>query len=215
VTTRHDYPIAAIPHDTPRYPLGPTAVPGTYKVQLTVDGKTMSAPLAIKMDPRVKISATSLEKKFQAEMKASSMMTESAQALLQGGSVREQLEKLRGQASASTLDAIEASEKKLSAVLGAAGGFLAPPTQEATLSRVNGEAGTIYQAVWQADAEPTSSQMAALTATEEENADIEKRWNEFKNAELPALNRLLRDSKVPEVQPQADLHREDSQEDEE
>jgi photosystem II stability/assembly factor-like uncharacterized protein len=215
VTTRHDYPIAAIPHDTPRLPLGPTAVPGTYKVQLTVDGKTMSAPLTIRMDPRVKISATSLEKKFQAEMKASSMMTESAQALLQGGSVREQLEKLSGQASASTADAIETSEKKLSAVLGTAGGFLAPATQEATLSRVNGEAGTLYQAVWQADAEPTSSQMAALTTTEQENADIEKRWTEFKNAELPALNRLLRDSKIPEVQPEADLHREEAQEDQE
>jgi photosystem II stability/assembly factor-like uncharacterized protein len=214
VTAHHDYPIAAIPHDTPRYPLGPTIVPGTYKVQLTVDGKTLSAPLTIKMDPRVKISATGLEKKFQAEMHAASIMTETTQAMLQGNSIREQLDKLRGQANSPTSDAIEASEKKLSVVLGTPGGA-PPPTQEATLAHVNGEAGTIYAAVWQADAEPTSSQMAALTATEGESAEVEKLWNEFKNSDLPALNRLLRDSKIPEVQPEADLHREVPQENEE
>ena len=31
VSTRHDYPIAAIPHDTPRFPLGPTVLPGTIR----------------------------------------------------------------------------------------------------------------------------------------------------------------------------------------
>lgn len=211
VTTHHDYPIAAIPHDTPRHPLGPTIVPGTYKVQLTVDGKTLSAPLTIQMDPRVKVSATGLEKKFRAEMQAASILTESTQAMLQADSIREQFEKLKGQANASMTEAIEASEKKLSAVLGGS----APAPQEATLAHVNGEAGTLYQAVWQADAEPTSAQMAALTATAQESAEVEKLWSDFKNSELPALNRLLRDSKIPEVQPETDLHREEAQENEE
>jgi photosystem II stability/assembly factor-like uncharacterized protein len=211
VTTHHDYPIAAIPHDTPRHPLGPTVVPGTYKVQLTVDGKTLSAPLTIRMDPRVKISATGLEKKFHAEVQAASILTESTQAMLQADSIREQFEKLRGQANASTTEAIEASEKKLSAVLGGA----ATASQEDTLAHVNGVAGTLYQAVWQADTEPTSSQMAALTATAQESAEVEKLWSDFKNSELPALNRLLRDSKIPEVQPVVDLQREEPQENEE
>ena len=93
-STRHDYPISAIPHDTPRFPLGPTALPGTYSVRLTVDGKSSTAPLTIKMDPRVKTSAAGLQKKFEAETRLASMMTESAQALLQGGSIRTQLEKV-------------------------------------------------------------------------------------------------------------------------
>ena len=94
-SARHDYPISAIPHDTPRFPLGPTALPGNYSVRLTVDGKTSTAPLTIKMDPRVKTSAAGLQKKFQAETRMASIMTESAQALLQGGSIRAQLEKLK------------------------------------------------------------------------------------------------------------------------
>jgi hypothetical protein len=214
-STRHEYPIAAIPHDTPRLPLGPTVLPGTYTVRLTVDGKTSSAPLTIKMDPRVKTAAAGLEKKFQAEMRLTSIMTESAQALLQGGSIRAQLEKLNAQPNAPFKAVIETSQKILTALLGAPGGFFAPPSQEVTLSRLNGQAGTLYQQVWQVDAEPTSSQRAALSSTEHDSTDVLKRWNDFKVADLPALNRLLREAKVPEVQLDADAHAEESQVDEE
>jgi hypothetical protein len=214
-SSRHDYPISAIPHDTPRVPLGATALPGTYTVRLTVDGKTSTAPLTIKMDPRVKISAAGLQKKFQAETRMAAAMTETAQALLQGNSIRAQLDKVSAQANASTKDAIEAFEKKLSAVLGASGGFFAPPSQEVTLSRVNGQAGTLYAQVWGADAEPTSSQLEALSATERDRAEVLQRWNEFKNTDLPALNRLLRESKVPEVQLEKDVHQDETQVDEE
>ena len=197
---RHDYPIAAIPHDTPRVPLGPTALPGMYTVRLTVDGKTASAPLSdkltIKMDPRVKVAAAGLEKKLQAEMKMASILTTSTQAVQQGGSIRAQLEKLSAQANAlnTTKEAIEAAQKKLAAVLGAAPGFLAPPSAENTLTRLNGQADTLYQQIWQADAEPTSAQMEALATTEHDSTDVLKRWNEFKNSDLPALNRVLRES---------------------
>jgi hypothetical protein len=213
--TRHEYPIAAIPHDTPRFPLGPTVLPGIYTVRLTVDGKTSTAPLTVKMDPRVKTSAAGLEKKFQAEKRMASLMTESAQALLQGGSIRKQLEKLAAQANPSTKHAIDTSEKKLTTLLGAPAGFFAPPDQEVTVGRINAQASTLYSQVWQVDAEPTSSQMEALSATEHEKVDVLKRWSDFKNVDLPALNRMLRDSKVPEVQAEADLHQEEPQVDEE
>ena len=214
-STRHDYPISAIPHDTPRLPLGPTVLPGTYSVRLTVDGKSSTAPLTIKMDPRVKTSAAGLQKKFQAETRLASIMTESAQALLQGGSIRNQLEKVSAQANGTTKDAIENFQKKLTALLGAPGGFFAPPSQEVTLGRVNGQASTLYMQVWQPDAEPTSAQMEALSATEHDSADVMKRWNDFKNSDLPALNKTLRKSKAPEVKLEADLHPEEPQVDEE
>src|SRR5579862_1132507 len=213
VSTRHDYPISAIPHDTPRLPLGPTVLPGTYSVRLTVDGKSSTAPITIKMDPRVKTSAAGLQKKFQAETRLASLMTDSAQALLQGGSIRSQLEKVS--ANASTKEAVETFQKKLTALLGAAGGFFAPPSQEVTLGRVNGQAGTLYMQVWQADAEPTSAQLEGLSATERDSAEVMKRWNDFKNSDLPALNKMLRESNAPEVKLEADLHPEEPQVDEE
>ena len=130
-------------------------------------------------------------------------------------SIREQLEKLTAQASPSTKDAIDAFQKKLTALLGARGGFFAPPSSEITLSRVNGAASTLYQQVWSADAQPTTSQMEALAATEHDSADLLKRWNDFKSSDVPALNSRLRESKAPEIRLEPDPHLEEPQMDEE
>jgi len=122
---------------------------------------------------------------------------------------------LSEQATGSTKDALDATGKKLAAVLGATPGFSAPPSSESTLSRLNGQAATLYQQFWQVDAEPTSPQSEALSAVEKDSADVMKRWTEFKNTDLPALNRQLRDSKVPEVQLEANIQQDEPQVDEE
>jgi len=169
----------------------------------------------VKMDPRVKTSVAGLQKKFQAETKLAALLTQTSQALLQGSSIRTQLDKLNATASAETKNAIADFQKKLTALLGAPGGFFAPPSPEPTLSRINGEASTLYQQVWQVDAEPTSAQVEALDATEHNSADVLNRWSEFNRTDLPALNRVLRESQIPEIHVQADLKREESGVDEE
>ena len=50
---------------------------------------------------------------------------------------------------------------------------------------------------------------------ERDSADARKRWSEFKDSDLPALNRVLREARIPEVRLEADLHQEESQIDEE
>ena len=57
--------------------------------------------------------------------------------------------------------------------------------------------------------------MEALASTEREKDAILKRWTEFKASELAALNGVLRDAKVPEIQPQAEFQHEETQIDEE
>ena len=208
-STRHEYPIAAIPHDTPRLPLGPTVLPGNYTVRLTVDGKTSTAPLTIKMDPRVKISSGGLEKKLQAEKKLASLMSNTADALLQAGSIREQIEKMSPESASHAKDAIADFQKKLDSLTGASGGFLAPPSQEVTLSRANGSVATLYQEIWGVDAEPTGPQVESVTAADRESDDVLKRWNEFKTKELPTINRILREAQVPEIKIHADFKQED------
>jgi hypothetical protein len=203
--TRHEYPISAIPHDTPRYPLGPNALPGNYTVRLTVDGKSSTASLTVKMDPRVKTSLVGLQKKFQAETHLSSLMTETSEAVLQAGSIRAQLEKMKTESSEAKT-AIADFQKKLTSLLGAPDGFFAPPSEEITLRRVNGDVSTLYQAVWQADAEPTSSQTETIAKTEHAIPDVLHRWKEFKSRDLPEMNRVLHQSQLPEIQIEAEPH---------
>jgi galactokinase len=179
-------------------------------VRLTVDGKSSTAAFAIKMDPRVKASALALQKKFAAETRLASLVTETSQALLQGGAMRNQLEKLSAQANSQTKDAIEALQKKLAALLGGPVSFFGPPSDQVTLGRVNSQASTLYQQVWQVDAEPTLTQMQALASVERDGKAVLARWNELKSTDLPAFNRVLHESNIPEVQLQTDAHQDES-----
>ena len=65
VATHHEYPISAVPHETPRSPQGPHAPPGQYTVRLTADGPSYTAPLLVKMDPRVKTPPADLQRQFE------------------------------------------------------------------------------------------------------------------------------------------------------
>jgi photosystem II stability/assembly factor-like uncharacterized protein len=49
--------------------IGPLALPGSYTVQLTSVGQTLSAPLEIKLNPLVKVSEADLAKQFDLEQK--------------------------------------------------------------------------------------------------------------------------------------------------
>jgi hypothetical protein len=59
------YPIAAILGNTPRTPLGLWALPGAYTVRLTAAGQTRTAPLTVRMDPRVKTPAADIALQHQ------------------------------------------------------------------------------------------------------------------------------------------------------
>ncbi|MGO8795660.1 MAG: WD40/YVTN/BNR-like repeat-containing protein [Candidatus Sulfotelmatobacter sp.] len=207
-STGHEYPISAIPGDTPRYPLGPTALPGTYTARLTADGKTYTEHFAVKMDPRIKISAAALEKKFQTETRLASLLSETSKAVHEAGSIREPLEKASKQANGTTLDSIKDFQTKLASVVGSPAGFLAPPSAEVTLTAVNAQVAVLYGQVWQVDAEPTTTQFAAITKIGHDATDARERWNKIKKS-LPALNHSLHDAKLPEIQIESSPHAEE------
>ncbi len=212
LSTHHEYPIAAVPHDTPRLPLGPTVLPGTYAIYFTVDGKTLVTYRVVRMDPRFQVSSAGLENKFQLEMRLASLLSQTSEAVLQAGSIRDPLQKLSQQATGTAHDSIEAFQKKLAAVLGAAGTAAA---NEITLTRVNGQVAILYGQVWQVDAEPTATQSEAAAASDRDALDVMKRWNSLKASDLPALNAELRAAKLPELHIETNPHQEDAGMDEE
>jgi photosystem II stability/assembly factor-like uncharacterized protein len=56
--------IAAIPHDTPLEPQGPTVPPGTYAVTLDADGTKQTRALVVRQDPRLPVPAAALRAQF-------------------------------------------------------------------------------------------------------------------------------------------------------
>ena len=212
-SNRHGYPISAVPHDTPREPMGPMALPGHYIVKLTVDGHTYSAPLTVKMDPRVKTPPAGLEQQFQAETLLATMIASSYKAAGEARAVQESLAALKGKATGSAADAVGAFEKKMSGIAGAPGGFFAPPSAEVTLARASGDAAGLYGIIGAADDAPTATQVAALTQVERESADVAKRWAAIKSTDIPALNRQLQSAGLPEIRVKAETQPEEGSED--
>ena len=205
LATHYSYPISAVPHDTPRVPQGPRALPGQYTVRLTVDGKSYTAPLTLKMDPRVKTSSAGLQQQFEMETRLAAMMTQASEAVLQARSAGEQLHKLAAQASPPVKELITAFENNLTAVGGKPGGFSSPPSGQVTLNRVNGDVATLYGDVDRGDAAPNIAQVNAMAETQRNFAAVMQRWNALKNTDLPALNRQLRTANLPEVQLRAEM----------
>jgi photosystem II stability/assembly factor-like uncharacterized protein len=59
-----DLPMQAVYRDTPRTPQGAIVVPGTYTVQLNVDGRVQQKSLSVRMDPRVSMPAVALAEQY-------------------------------------------------------------------------------------------------------------------------------------------------------
>jgi len=195
VSTQHEYPIAAVPYGTPRYPLGPLVMPGQYTVRLTVNGSSASAPLAVRMDPRVKTSSAGLQKKFALSMKLYSALDESSKAVNQGRSVHEQLEDLSKSGSAPLKDAAGALDKKVTKLLDGE----KDSQSEIALSSVNGDVIALYKEVEKSDAEPTAAQATGTALLDTKLSQKLKEWGDLKNDELARLNQQLRAAGTTEI----------------
>ena len=193
----YSYPISAIPHDTPRLPQGPLVLPGQYTVRLTAEGRSYSAPLTVKMDPRVKTPRAGLAQAFRMEMRLYALMNHSYAAIAEARALKEDLGKLSKEVSSPLAKPVAALHKKVGGLLKGTEGSNAG--SEITIERVSGDAAALYGQLGSADATPTASQVAAIGQVEQEASAVMNRWDAIKNSDLPALNRQLQAGKMPEL----------------
>ncbi|HEV2615134.1 MAG TPA: hypothetical protein VGU63_00845 [Candidatus Acidoferrales bacterium] len=170
---RYGYPIAAVPHRTPRYPLGPRALPGEYTVKLTANGQTYSETFTVKEDPRVHVTPVALAAQFAMEDRLASAMDSSYHALLQIRKFRADLKRRGGD---------EALDKQAAAFEGGAGGpggFLGRGGGGDSFARVNGECAQLYSQVDGSDAAPTVAQEAAGRALGAKLESMLAKWKQL------------------------------------
>ncbi len=115
----YDYPISAIPHDTPLAPEGVLALPGRYTVKLSVDGRTYAQPLTLKMDPRASITAVQLHSQYALAQKIVSLMAKTssnkrlARYNMQLSALLDAVESADAPPVTSVVQAVHAIESKL------------------------------------------------------------------------------------------------------
>ena len=192
--TNYSYPIAAVPHRTPLTPQGPLVVPGVYTVRLTVDGRSESQTLTVKMDPRVHTAAADLQALHAAQVRMAGSLDELANADLAAHSVQEQVEAPENAAVAKELAEFDGALKKLVSGDDASKGKETTPA----LDDVTGEAAELYGKLQQSDGPLTQAMASACAHTRDEGEEALRGWREFE-AKLGAVDAVLQKAGRPAI----------------
>jgi photosystem II stability/assembly factor-like uncharacterized protein len=179
---------------------GPIAVPGRYTVKLTAAGKTMSRPLLVKMDPRVKTSGGDLEQQFQLASKLAARVGEFSAAVAQTDDLQKQIiaRTKEAEGKAELAAALADLEKKVGTVAGAGAsggfgffGFAVPGNGPTTLRQMQTAMGALMGIVESADGAPSADAAAASEKWAAAGKATLARWEEIQTKELGRVNSLL------------------------
>jgi hypothetical protein len=202
----------AIDHDTPFTPQGAFALPGTYTVKLTVDGKTSTAPLVVHEDPRIGESPAAMAEmraQFDLEWKTTEGLSVSHTGYEQATQLRSQLKALGSQSlPGEVAKAVSALDAKVAPIQGllssaASGPYGVPAyTGNPGFTGINGSfAGLMVIVDYMSDHAPVDAQIKAY---HDYCTDLDTNlalWRTVNTQELPALNDLLRRNNLKPLAP--------------
>lgn len=143
-------------------PRGPQALPGSYQLRLTVNGKSYTQPFKLVMDPRVAVSAQDLHQQFALASRLSDVLRRGDQALAQ---IHERYQQ----------SSLQGDERKQLAEI-------EPPANarqrngKPSLSSLAGNVAQLMVAIESADAAPTTPQAAAAEQLMAQVNALVKRW---------------------------------------
>ena len=189
----HGYPISAVPHATPREPQGALAVPGEYRVRLTVDGRSLEQPLTLKPDPRVAVAPSALAAQLQLATEIAAMLTDSSRTLAAARSEQAQLKALKPTGAAA--QAVTDFTARLDGLMESKE---TPP--KVLLPDLQGHIGGLYAELLRGDAQPTSAQLAAAATARERLTALLSGWRQLQT-DVADLNRRLKSAGLPALKP--------------
>ncbi len=203
----------------PRAPLwggstdGPVALPGAYQIRLTVLGKTYTAPVEIKADPRLKISQDDLAKQFDLLLKIRDKVTETDDAIIQIRDVRDQVnaenKRLKNDPREKAIaDAGKALDKKMTAVEEELIQTKAKSGQDVLNFpvRLNNHLVALSGVVGSADSAPTKQSYEVFDMLSKAVDEQLAKWKAIASTDLGAYNNLVKQQEVPAImvtQPEA------------
>jgi hypothetical protein len=171
-------------------------------VRLSVDGKTYTAPLNVKIDPRAKMSPLALRQQLMLETQIMQAMSDSYESVQEIRDLRVQLNdlqaKLKSDAAAKPLlDAIAALDKKAAELVAVEQTY--PPVGVVSAASLNGALGSLMVLVDSADTPPTAQATSAFATYQKLLAQELGKWAVLKKNDIPALNALLRQRQLPPI----------------
>ncbi|MGB6477629.1 MAG: hypothetical protein WA872_07375 [Candidatus Sulfotelmatobacter sp.] len=183
---------------------GPEALPGIYEARLTVLGKTYTAPLEIRADPRLKIGPEDLAKQFDLLLKIRDKVTETDDAIIQIRDVREQInainKRLKDDPRAKAIaDAGKALDTKMTIVEEALIQTKAKSGQDVLNFpvRLNNDLVALSGVVGSADSAPTKQSYEVFDTVSKAVDEQLAKWKAIVTTEVAAYNNLMKQQDVP------------------
>ena len=192
------FPISAVPRDTPQEPAGPIAVPGIYQVRLSIGAHQWSVALPVLADPRVKMSAQDYAAEFAILQQLAATFDASSATLLECKSLQAQLDKLKPTAQSPSSEQIQLLDAHIGELMESSA-TATPPVRG--LERLNGDVDTLYAQISGVDAPPTAVQIDESGRVSADWHELEQRWRQLREVEMPALNRALAKARLPQLVP--------------
>jgi photosystem II stability/assembly factor-like uncharacterized protein len=195
---RYSYGMAvAFGDDTPLEPQGPMALPGKYQVKLSVAGRSVTAPLEVKMDPRVTVAAGALDQQLALAMKISDAIQQSTETARRAQELRRSLRELTTRLSGDAKEIVDVAntlDQKIAMLEG--GGTR---RSGAGLAGVNSGLGALMTMVTSADAAPTAQMAASFKEFRRALDGQLAAWAEINSKDLAALNARLQQRQLPTI----------------
>jgi len=192
---------------------GPEALPGMYQVRLTVLGKTYTAPLEIKADPRLKIGQEDLAKQFDLLLKIRDKITETDDTIIQIRDLREQINtigtRLKSDPRAKVIaDAGKTLDTKMTVVEEALIQTRAKSGQDVLNFpvRLNNHLVALSGVVGSADSAPTKQSYEVFDMLSKAVDEQLAKWKVILSTDVAAYNNLVKQQEVPALmvtQPEA------------
>jgi len=185
---------------------GPMALPGKYQVRLTANGKSMTAPLELRVDQRANVSLADLQKQFDLELKIRDQLSDLHDTVRQIREARTQLQSLdkRLGDDSKYKDVLTAShdlDKKMT------------PVEEQLLQvkAKSSEANLNYPVlideqlhglgflVGLADTAPTPQEYAVFDDLSKQASPLVAQWKQILSTDVVALNGMMQRDSVPAI----------------
>jgi hypothetical protein len=194
--------------DSADVPKGTLALPGDYKIRLIAEGKTITEPLTVKLDPRVKVAPEALTKQFNLSLKIRDEISLADTTVNEMNSVKEQFAALRKRIGSDEkdkdiLDAFAAIEKKIEPIDSQLwqGKMKASEEDLNYPDEINDQLKGLAEFMEGSDTEPTSADYAAYEDLSHKVTELVGQWKEIKAKDLTALNEQIRRSNIPPIAP--------------
>jgi hypothetical protein len=180
----------AVPHHTYTSIYAPWAPPGVYTVRLTVDGKSYTQPITVKLDPRVKTPAAALTQLATLTRDTYEMAIAAHAARLQARDLVTQLDKIGGDDANKLKSQIETLAPPINGPMrrGRGRGRGGAGAEQKSLETVTNSLMAAVMATQNAEVAPTADQVAAATKARVEASDVLRQWNQIKTAGVASFN---------------------------